>query len=83
MKVKADVNNVLATCIEIMHLDKEVVPIKYGYKLGKKNPNKQNKKTHKRCKNHKTKVTNTSHSLKSIKDRTSEANDLSYKLDFN
>ena len=32
--------------------------------------------------NYKTKVTNTSHSLKSIKDRTSEANDLSYKLDF-
>jgi len=46
------------------------------------NKKKKATKNPQKMQNYKTKVTNTSHSLKSIKDRTSEANDLSYKLDF-
>lgn len=61
-----------------MCLDEEVAP--HRDMSWKK---KYTKKPHRICKKHKTKVTNTSRSLRSIKDRTSEANDLSYKLDFN
>lgn len=44
MKVTADMNSEVATCREIMHLDKEVVPIKQGYELEKQKETTQKSK---------------------------------------